>query len=265
MVTAGSGDQVQLILTSSRDPKTYILCLESGKRLETHHGVLYHSDLIGKSYGSKVMSHLGAEFILLQPSTAELARTLKRRSQIIFPKDLGLILINLGIEPCQQVIEAGTGSGALTLVLARAVGPNGQVISYDARRDMQCLAQSNLEMAGLLDRVVLKTRDVKDGFDETDSHALFLDVPRPWDLLSQTHAALMGGGFFGALVPTANQVVSLLEGLESESFAAIEVVEVLLRRYKTLAARLRPDDRMVAHTGYLIFARAVLAREEQGS
>ena len=263
MTTAALGDQIQLILSSSRGLKSYILKLESGRKLETHKGVLLHSDLIGRSYGSTVLSHLGTEFLLLKPSTSELARTLKRRSQIIFPKDIGLILLKLSIEPCQQVIEAGTGSGALTLALARAVGPTGQVISYDVRHDMQSLARSNLEMAGLIERVILKTRDVSEGFDETEAPALFLDVPRPWDLLSQVHNALQGGGFFGALVPTTNQVVNLLEGLKRESFAATEVVEVLLRRYKTLAARLRPEDRMVAHTGYLVFARSVLASHDE--
>jgi tRNA (adenine57-N1/adenine58-N1)-methyltransferase len=262
METAAPGEQIQLILASSRNSKSYILCLEAGKRLDTHQGVLLHNDLINKPYGSTVLSHLGVEFFLLRPSTADLTRMLKRRSQIIFPKDLGLILLKLSVEPGQQVIEAGTGSGALTLALARAVGPTGQVISYDVRHDMQSLALSNLEMSGLSDRVILKTIDVSHGFDETEAPALFLDVPRPWDLLSQVHDALLGGGFFGALVPTANQVVNLLEGLEREPFAAIEVVEVFLRRYKNLAARLRPDDRMVAHTGYLIFARSVLASKE---
>ena len=262
MATAAHGEQIQLLFASKRGHKSYILRLEVGTRLETHQGVLLHSDLIGKPYGSTVLSHLGAEFILLQPSTADITRTLKRRSQIIFPKDLGIILLKLSIEPGQQVIEAGTGSGALTVALARAVGPTGQVVSYDIRQDMQSLARSNLQLAGLLDRVVLKTRNVTEGFDETVAPAMFLDVPRPWDLLSQAHCALMGGGFFGALVPTANQVVSLLEGLNLEAFAGTEVVEVLLRKYKTVAARLRPEDRMVAHTGYLVFARSVLAGQE---
>ena len=265
MATAYPGEQIQLVLASSRGLKSYILCLKDGQKLETHQGVLFHGDLIGKSYGSKVLSHLGAEFIILRPSTADLTRTLKRRSQIIFPKDLGLILLKLGIEPGQQVIEAGTGSGALTLALARAVGRTGQVVSYDIRQDMQAMARSNLELAGLLDRVILKTRDITDGFDETESPALFLDIPNPWELLSQVHCALQGGGFFGALVPTANQVVNLLEGLQREPFAATEVVELFMRRYKTLAARLRPEDRMIAHTGYLIFSRSLLVNQKAES
>ena len=143
------------------------------------------------------------------------------------------------------------------VALARAVGTNGCVHSYDVRADMQNTARHNLELIGLSQRVMLKTRDIADGFDETDAPALFLDVPNPWDYLAQTHRALRGGGFFGALLPTTNQVVLLLTGLQRHSFGMTEVVEVMLRNYKTVAARFRPSDRMVAHTGYLVFARAL--------
>jgi len=255
MRAAAVGDLVQLV--SMRDLKSFLLRIQPEERLETHNGVIQHADLLGQPFGSIVHSHLGTEFALLTPSTAEITRTLKRRSQIIFPKDLGLILLKLSIEPGQEVVEAGTGSGALTVALARAVGTNGCVHSYDVRADMQNTARHNLELIGLSQRVTLKTRDIADGFDETDVPALFLDVPNPWDYLAQTHRALRGGGFFGALLPTTNQVVLLLTGLQRHSFGMTEVVEVMLRNYKTVAARFRPSDRMVAHTGYLVFARAL--------
>tara|TARA_B100001971_G_C17969799_1_gene421804 strand:- start:271 stop:666 length:396 start_codon:yes stop_codon:yes gene_type:complete len=125
------------------------------------------------------------------------------------------------------------------------------------RADMQHTAHRNLKLVGLAERVTLKTRDIADGFDETDAPALFLDVPNPWDYLEQAHSALRSGGFFGALLPTTNQVTLLLTGLQRESFGLTEVLEVLLRNYKTVAARFRPSDRMVGHTGYLVFARAL--------
>ncbi len=123
---------------------------------------------------------------------------------------------------------------------------------------MQEMARKNLERAGGLDAVEMKQRDIRDGFDERNADALFLDVREPWLFLLQAHAALKGGGFFGSLVPTANQLSDLLQEMETEGgWADIEVVEILTRHYKPVAERLRPEDRMIAHTGYLLFARAV--------
>ena len=255
MLAAAVGHLVQLV--SMRDRKSFLLRIQTEGRLETHNGVIRHADLLEKPFGSIVHSHLGEDFLLLTPSTAEITRTLKRQSQIIFPKDLGFILLKLSIEPGQEVIEAGTGSGALTVALARAVGSTGHIRSYDVRADMQKSARQNLELLELSERVSLTTRDIGDGFDETDVPALFLDVPNPWDYLAQAHCALRSGGFFGALLPTTNQVTLLLTGLQRHSFGLTEVVELLLRNYKTVAARFRPSDRMVAHTGYLVFARTL--------
>jgi tRNA (adenine57-N1/adenine58-N1)-methyltransferase len=126
---------------------------------------------------------------------------------------------------------------------------------------MQELARKNLAQLGLADHVEFKLRDIVEGFDERDVDALFLDVPSPWDYLAQAHEALAGGGFFGSILPTTNQVSRLIGALESASFGLVEVQELLLRQYKAVPARLRPMDRMVAHTGYLIFARALIPLE----
>lgn len=152
-------------------------------------------------------------------------------------------------------------SGALTTVLARYVSPDGRVYSYDVREDMQHLAAKNLRLAGLDHAVELKQRDIAAGFDENAVDAVFLDVRTPWEYLAQTAAALRGGGFFGAIVPTANQVIDLLGELKAGPWADIEVGELLLRVYKTVPGRLRPEDRLTPHTGYLIFARKIAERE----
>lgn len=254
MATTQAGDVVQLL---GRDHKTFILRLTPGQQLHTHRGIFDHDALIGQPFGAEIFSHRGHPFFLLQPSTDDLIRDLKRNSQIMYPKDIGFILMKLSVRPGITVVEAGTGSGGMTTVLAQAVGPDGRVITYEQREDMQNLAKKNLERVGLADRVTFKLRDIALGLDETDAYALFLDVPNPWDYTGQAYRALQGGGFFGSLVPTANQVSELLISLRREGFEFVEVCELLLRYYKPVPERLRPTDRMVAHTGFLVFGRPV--------
>lgn len=254
MRLARAGD---LALFISRDHKQFLTQLRPGESLHTHRGIIAFDDCIGSTWGRDIRSHLGYPFVVLEPSTADLVRQIKRTTQIIFPKDVGYILMKLSIQPGITVVEAGTGSGGLTLALARVVGSSGRVISYEVRPEMQNLARKNLEKAGLAGCVEFKLKDVESGFDETDVDALFLDVPEPWRCLAQAASTLRSGGFFGTIVPTANQVIRLLDALRDQPFGLIEVEELLLRAYKTVPERLRPMDRMVAHTGFLLFARKI--------
>jgi tRNA (adenine57-N1/adenine58-N1)-methyltransferase len=251
----GPSDLVMLI---SVDRKQFIFRLQDGGEMQTNRGVIRHAALVGVPWGSTVHTHLGQAFFIIEPSLHDLLLYMKRRSQIIFPKDIGYLLLRLSIGPGKTVIEAGTGSGGLTTALAWAVGPTGHVFSYDRRADMQDLARKNLERVGLADHVSLLLRDIAGGFDQTGVDAIFLDLPDPHSYLAQVTAALRNGGSLGAILPTTNQVSDLLAALEREGFGYVEVCEILLRFYKTVAARLRPNDRMVAHTGYLVFARSLL-------
>ena len=156
-----------------------------------------------------------------------------------------------------STVEAGTGSGSMTMALAYAGGDEGCVVTYEQREEMQNLAKKNLRRTGLTSRVEFKLRDIALGFDEIDADALFLDVPNPYDYIAQARSALKPGGFFCGLLPTVNQVELLLSALRQNKFAFIEVCEVLLRYFKPEPERLRPTDRMVAHTGYLIFGRKI--------
>lgn len=251
-----------LALLIGRDRKTFIVRLKAGSQLHTHHGVVDHDDLIGTPWGTQLFSHLRYPFLFLRPSTDDLVRNLKRNTQIVYPKDAGYILMKMRITPGCRVVEAGTGSGGLALIFAQAVGSTGRLYSYEVRPEMQSLARENLEKLGLAEFVEFKLQDIADGFDEHDADALFLDLPTPWDYLPQAHAALASGGFFGCILPTTNQVSHLIGALEETNFGMIEVEELLLRQYKAVSARLRPMDRMVAHTGYLIFARTLIPLEE---
>src|SRR5512137_1932116 len=237
--------------------KHFIFQLLPGGSFHTHRGILYHDELIGKPWGSQVFSHQGSPFFLLQPSLADLLVDLKRSTQIMYPKDIGFILTSMSVGPGQTVMEAGTGSGSMTVALAYAVGPTGRVITYERREEFQKLARKNLERLGLDTRVEFKLGDLADGFSERDVDAFFLDVANPWDYMEQVRLSLKPGGFFCNLVPTVNQVSQLLLALRRVNFAFIEVCELILRYYKPEPSRLRPTDRMVAHTGFLIFARKI--------
>ncbi len=237
--------------------KHFIITLKEGAKFETHRGVLLHDELIGQAWGAQVFSHMGAPFFLLQPSLADLLNDLPRTTQILYPKDIGYILVTMGIGPGKKVLEAGSGSGSMTIALSYAVGKEGRVISYEQKPDNQNLARKNLERVGLASRVDFKLRDIQDGFDETDADALFLDVPNPFDYIPQVRAALKPGAYFCSLLPTFNQVEKLLITLRLNHFAFVDVCELLLRHYQSEPARIRPTDRMVAHTGFLIFARRI--------
>lgn len=251
-----------IVLLVGQDRRDFLLRMRPGQEFQTHRGVLQHDDLIGRRWGATVTTHLDYPYLLLPPSMDDLIRGIKRNSQIIYPKDIGYILMKMNVGPGSRVIEAGTGSGGLTLALARMVGDAGHVYSYERREEMQALARKNLARVGLEEHVTFKIGDIEEGFDERNVDALFLDVRQPWRYLEQVHAALKGGGFFGALLPTTNQVSALLHRLDDLPFGFIDVEELLLRPYKAVARRLRPWDRMVAHTGFLIFARSLLDEED---
>jgi tRNA (adenine57-N1/adenine58-N1)-methyltransferase catalytic subunit len=253
------GDLAQLV---GLRHKHFIITLQAGAKFETHRGILQHDDLIGKLWGTQVFSHMGSPFFLLQPSLADLLIDLPRTTQILYPKDIGFILVTMGVGPGQTVMEAGTGSGSMTTALAYAVGPEGRVSSYEAKQDVQNLARKNLARFGLDSRVDFKLRDIAHGFDETDADSFFLDVPNPYDYIQQVRRALKPGGFLCCLIPTFNQVEKTLYALRQNKFAFVEVCELLLRYYKPEPSRIRPTDRMVAHTGFLVFGRRIEPSED---
>jgi len=254
--TIREGDPILLCLPEGG---TYLLRAEE-RVFHTHRDRVPLSGFIGKPYGSRVIGPNGTPFYALRPTIHDYLMKVRRATQIIYPKDIGLILLKLDVGPGKVVLECGTGSGALTTALAHAVGPEGRVISYEREERFRELARENLRRAGLAERVLLKG-EATEGFEEKEAvDAVFLDVREPWELLPAAWRALKGGAPLGVLVPTVNQVSRLLAALEDHPFVGLEVQEILQRFYKVNPERLRPEDRMVAHTGYLIFARKVLER-----
>ncbi len=228
-----------------------------GRVLHTHRGILKHDDIArvldGETDGT-VVSHLGEEFEVLKPRMVDLLMNMQRRSQIIYPKDAAYILLILGIENGSRVIEAGAGSGRMTTYLAWAVADKGKVYSYEIREDMLQVARDVVKSAGYSETVEFFVHNIANGFYHNEVDALFLDLKEPWNYFEQAYNALKKGGRLATLVPTANQVIKILD-LSKPLFKGIEVFEILLREYKPISERLRPKDTMVGHTGYIVSAR----------
>ncbi len=248
-----------IMLYDRQNNKKHILNLRLAKgKFSTDKGTIDLDSLVGIQYGSVVKSHLGHEYLLLQVTLYDfIMKKLNRLTQIVYPKDAAYILLKLDVKPGDTVLESGIGSGAMTAVFARYVGESGMVVSYEKRDEFIKNALSNLRKIGLDERVTIKQRDIIEGFDERNVDALFLDVREPWLYLDKAYEALKRGGMIGVVVPTTNQVSETLLAFERLSFIDTEVGELLYRRYKPVADRLRPEDRMSAHTAYMIFARKV--------
>jgi tRNA (adenine57-N1/adenine58-N1)-methyltransferase catalytic subunit len=258
MSIARAGDLVLLI---SPEHKRYLIKLEPGGSWFSHRGSVEHDAIIGQPLGRTVNTQHGYAYLALEPSTNDLIQDMPRASQIIYGKDAAQIILRLSLYPGRRVVEAGTGSGGLTLLLARTIMPNGRVYSYETRPESYAMARANMIELGVEPYVTLYNEDISGGFHETDVDACFLDVREPWLFLDHAWSVLKGSGFFGALLPTANQVSELLSGLEARPFGDIAVEEVIIRPWKPVPARLRPADRMLAHSAFLIFARKI-ARDD---
>ncbi|MCL4834718.1 MAG: tRNA (adenine-N1)-methyltransferase [Caldilineaceae bacterium] len=261
---AATAQANKLVILTTPGGKRYLITLRAGQTFYTNLGHYRHDDLIGLPLGTTVHSQLGHPVLLLEPSLSDLITRIKRNTQIIYPKDAAYLVHKLSLRSGDQVIEAGTGSGGLTIALAWAVAPAGRVYTYEVRADNYQIARTNLERVGLLDNVTMYQQSVTDGFRQQGADAVFLDVRAPSHFLDQVRAALRPGGFFAALIPTTNQVSELLAALERKSFADIAVEELLLRRYKAVPDRLRPDDSMVGHTGFLVSARPITDPDDPG-
>ncbi len=242
------------ILVSPRGKRS-LRRLMQGQDVHGNDGIIPVSELEKTDFGQEVKTLQGVPYRVYKPTLYDLVRGVRRQTQVIYPKDIGYICMRLGIGNGTRVIEAGSGSGSLTIALSWFTGECGQVYTYEARPEFFELCGKNLAWAGVGKNVVQHLRDIEDGFDQTDADALFLDVRTPWEYIDQVLAAVRPGAALAFLVPTVDQVSRLLHVFETKPIDDVEVEEILVRGWKAVADRLRPNDRMVAHTGFLIFAR----------
>ena len=244
------GDTVLLV---SPDNKSFMVKAGGGS-FSSHMGILDLSLVPGKKWGESVTSSLGSGFVILEPGVEEKMMKVRRATQIIYPKDAAMILFKTGAKAGSRIVEAATGSGAFTIALASAVAPGGKVYTYEKRRSFIANAKSNVENAGLSEFVEFNCGDARDGFREKDVDIAVLDLPSPWYGIPSSYAALRPGGRLASISPTYNQVERTAETLAETGFVKIETVELLMRSYQVKRGKTRPDNRTVAHTGFLTFA-----------
>ena len=255
------GEDVFLYLDRRR---TYLVRVEAGKSFHTHKGYIQLGDLIGKEYGTRITSSMGIEFVALKPALRDYIFKVKRRTQISYPKDIALIIMFSGIGPGSRVVEAGTGTGALTSALAYYVKPNGRVYTYEVREEFAEMAQKNLERAKVSEYVEQKNKNIIEGIDEKEVDAVILDMATPWLVVPHAYSALKGSGVLVSFSPTIDQIVKTVEALKENGFVGIETVETLMRFMQVEREKTRPQTLMTGHTGYVTFARKAFKIPQDG-
>jgi len=250
-----AGERVMLIDAKDRQ---YLITLREDAAFHTHAGIVQHNDLIGILEGSLVRGNTERSFLVLRPTLSDVVLKMPRGAQVIYPKDLGTILMQADIGPGMRVLEAGVGSGALSMTMLRA----GAIITgYEIREDFAQHAIKNVhEMLGTDVAYDVQIRDVTQGIDEVDLDRIVLDMPEPWDVVRHAEKALRPGGILLCYLPTINQTQLLRETLRQHSFGLEETVEILRRTWHIDGRSVRPDHRMVAHTGFLTSARRLMRR-----
>jgi tRNA (adenine57-N1/adenine58-N1)-methyltransferase len=245
-----AGDRVLLFDSKER---RYLVTLAEGGEFHTHAGFVRHEQLIGAPEGTVVRSTAGARYTAVRPTLADFVLKMPRGAQVIYPKDLGPLLILADVFPGARVLESGVGSGALSMTLVRA---GADVTGYELREDFAAKARANVtSFLGPTERYRVEVRDVYDGIEETGLDRVVLDVPEPWRVVKAAESALHPGGILVAYLPTIGQVSQLRAALDESRFAMAETLEVLQRTWHVQGASVRPDHRMVAHTGFLTHAR----------
>lgn len=247
-----SGDLVQFI---DRKDRRYQATLTPGKQFHLHSGFIEHDDVIGVAEGSTVHTTRGQALVVVRPTLSEFILKMPRGAQVIYPKDIGPILMLADIGPGMRVLESGVGSGALSMGMLRC---GAEIVGYELREDFAQRARQNVERflgADVEDRYRIELRDCYEGIDERGVDRVVLDLPEPWQVVPHAGNALRPGGLLLAYTPSVTQVIQLRTALEGSGFFAAQTTEVLQRGWYVEGQAVRPDHRMVAHTGFLTVAR----------
>jgi len=200
----------------------------------------------------------GRSFLVLTPSIRDLVGSAKRKAQIVGPKDAPSLVWNIDLKAGDLVVEAGAGSGALTLALAHAIGPSGRVVTYDLRQDFLDVARQNVEASGFAPRVEFKVGDIRDKIAERDADAFVLDIPDPWAAIGTAWETLRLCGHLASYSPSMEQMSRTVAALRASAFVEVRTLEIIEREIEARATGTHPSFAPLGHTGYLTFARKVL-------
>ncbi|MEX1164998.1 MAG: tRNA (adenine-N1)-methyltransferase [Nitriliruptor sp.] len=257
----------ELVVLIDRRGRRYLVTLEAGGEWHSHAGLVPHDSLIDVVEGTAVRTNKNMEVVVLRPTREDFVLKMKRGAQVVYPKDQAMIIAEADVRPGCTVVEAGAGSGALTLALLAAVGPTGEVISFERREDHARIARRNVTrfLGGAPDNWELIEGDVVDGLGALRAHRVVLDLLEPWAVVDAVATALAPGGIVLSYTPTVPQVMRLTETLWADGrFADVRTTETLVRGWDVDGLAVRPRHRMVAHTAFLTTARRVPHRDEGG-
>lgn len=258
--TLQNGDRIHLV---DRKGRQYALTLKAGDIYQISGHKIAHDDLINRLDGSVVHLSGGKSMLAMRPTFGEYVLKMPRGAQVLYPKDLALMTMWADVYPGARVFEAGTGSGALTMALLRATGPRGVVVTYEAREDFARTARSNIERyVGPVPNLIALPKNAYEGIDLLEDGVPFdrlvLDLPEPWQVIPHAARVLRSGGIYLSFVPTVPQVQQTVTALQRAAvFGMVETFETLLRTWSVAGRSVRPDHRMVAHSGFLTVARKV--------
>lgn len=246
------GDYVLFILNGK---KSFLIKVKQNEKFHTHRGYVDLNEVIGKRYGSMVKTSKNFELFLAKPTLNDFIKKIQRKTQIIYTKDAAYILLISNISSGSRVVEVGTGSGALTAVLAYHVRPHGHVYTYDINEEFLNIAKRNIERLGLADYVTFKNKNPIEGIEEENVDSLIIDIANPWDVIKPGMNALKDSGIIVAFCPTINQVEKFALALKENGFRDIHGVELIEREYQTESGKIRPKTLIIGHTGYIVYAR----------
>jgi tRNA (adenine57-N1/adenine58-N1)-methyltransferase len=255
MTIIKEGDEIYLVYDHRQN---YKIRVREGERFHTKKGFIEIGNLIGEPYGITVTSSLGVSFYVLKPLIRDRVLKTDRRTQVLYPKDISYILFQMDLGAGCKVIEAGTGSGALTMAMANAVRPDGMIYSYDISEKHQKVAAKNIENSGMMPWVTLDIHDITESIPHLDVDAVFLDMAVPWKVVPHAWEALAGSGIFMSFSPSIEQVIKTSEKLRDYPFIEINTIELMLREITVAHNKTRPRTQMIGHSGYLTSARKVI-------
>lgn len=261
----GPFQEGEVVLLVDFKGRRYTTWLVQGSTFYTHMGHIDHQAIIGVEEGSWIATSKGNLLLAFRPTLADFVLEMPRTRQVIYPKDLGGIIIYADIFPGARVLEAGLGSGALTLALLRAVGESGYVVTYELQESVAEKAMANiLSLISNTDALEVKIADLYEGIEESNLDRIILDLPEPWRVIPAAGEALVPGGIFLSFLPTVLQVQEFVIALQDSGiFQRVQTMELMLRTWHVARRSVRPDHRMVGHTGFLVTARKTLPKEMQ--